>query len=401
MFEIFSAILAGIALGCVTGLVPGVHVNLVALVLVSLAVKVAGIFSTLSICVIIISTAITHTFLDAIPGIFLGAPDESMAMGALPGHRLLLKGRGYLAVVCTLVGSLGSLVVGILMFYFLAKAIGFLYPHIKDSTGYLLIAIIGYLIVIERSWKKKLLSLLFLCLSGGLGFLVFDLEMNQPLFPLLSGLFGVSLLLSSLKDKTSIVKQTSDSKLSLSNKNLVKALFGCSFTGFIAAFLPGFGSSQAAVLAKEMVGDLGDEGFLVMVGGINTANMLLSIATFLMIGKARNGAIVSVQELIGEIGLHEVLVFLSVTLVVAGLATMLALRATRLFSKLVEKVNYSKLILSIVGLIVVMSLVFDAWLGFVILTVATGLGYVAGRQNVAKSHLLGCLILPVISYFIL
>ncbi|MBT6774490.1 hypothetical protein HOA91_03905, partial [Candidatus Woesearchaeota archaeon] len=41
--------------------------------------------------------------------------------------------------------------------------------------------------------------------------------------------------------------------------------------GFIAAFLPGFGSSQAAIVATNIVGDIGDEGFLALVGGINTA----------------------------------------------------------------------------------------------------------------------------------
>ena len=90
--QILIAILIGVTAGTFTGLTPGIHVNLVALILVSMSPFLASYFSLISIAVIILSCAITHTFIDSIPSIYLGAPDSDQALTVLPGHRLLRKG---------------------------------------------------------------------------------------------------------------------------------------------------------------------------------------------------------------------------------------------------------------------------------------------------------------------
>ena len=53
--------------------------------------------------------AITHTFIDFIPSIFLGAPDEDSVLSILPGHKLLLKGYAYTGIILTLYGSATAL----------------------------------------------------------------------------------------------------------------------------------------------------------------------------------------------------------------------------------------------------------------------------------------------------
>ena len=39
---------------------------------------------------------------------------------------------------------------------------------------------------------------------------------------------------------------------------MIKSVSAASGVGFIAAFLPGFGSSQAAIVATNIVGDVGE-----------------------------------------------------------------------------------------------------------------------------------------------
>ena len=97
-FQILTAVLLGIFAGIITGLIPGIHINLISLLLVSLSGYFLGFTHPLILGVFIISMAVTHTFLDIIPSIFLGAPDADTALAVLPGHRLLLKGMGYEAV---------------------------------------------------------------------------------------------------------------------------------------------------------------------------------------------------------------------------------------------------------------------------------------------------------------
>ena len=73
----------GVITGIATGLLPGLHVNNIALILLSLSGVIIGAFSflfeygiseqfiLLLICVYIISVSISHTFHDVIPTTFL------------------------------------------------------------------------------------------------------------------------------------------------------------------------------------------------------------------------------------------------------------------------------------------------------------------------------------------
>ena len=120
LLVIFFCVL-GVFTGIATGLLPGLHVNNIALILLSLSgAIIAGFgflfeygitreFILVLICVFIISTSISHTFHDVIPSTFLGAPDGDMALSVLPAHSLLLEGKGYEAVALSAMGSYGAI----------------------------------------------------------------------------------------------------------------------------------------------------------------------------------------------------------------------------------------------------------------------------------------------------
>ena len=397
---IIIALLLGVGSGIFTGLIPGIHVNLIAVLVLSLSAFLLKIADPLVIAVYIISLAITHTFLDSIPSIYLGAPDEAQALNVLPGHRLLNRGEGHNAIVYTLIGSFGALILSFILFPVFLISMEKLYPIVKDIMGYILIIIMAYMIVKDHG--KWLKSLVLFLLAGILGLTVFSIpQLKQPLFPLLSGLFGFSILVVSLMQKSKIPKQNHQAPLTISKKNIAKSVSAASGVGFIAAFLPGFGSSQAAIIATNIVGDIGDEGFLSLIGGINTANMVISIGTAYVLSKARNGAILAVNELLGGVGFQEMILFLAVALVAGGIAVLLTLRISLVFSKYIVRVNYMAVVLGIIIFITILTFVFDGFLGLVVLLVATAIGLLASSWNIGKNHLMGCLILPVILYFIL
>ena len=399
ILEIFLALFLGVLCGIITGLIPGIHVNLVAVLLVSFSAVLLTYTSPLVLAVFIISLAITHTFLDAIPSIYLGAPNEAQALNVLPGHRLLLKGLGHNAIMYTVIGALGSLLLSMILFPLFIFSMGKLSPIVSVIVGYLLIGIMAYMILKDKG--KQLKALVVFLLSGVLGLLVFNIpNLKQPLFSLLSGLFGFSILIESLRQKSAIPKQKT-APLNLSKKNLVKSVSAASGMGFVAAFLPGFGSAQAAIVATNVVGDIGDEGFLTLVGGLNTASMAISIAAAYILQKARNGAIVAVNELMGGVGFKEMILFMGVALVAGGVASLLTIYFSKVFAKHIVKVNYTKLLSGIIIFITLLTLYFDGFIGLAILLTATAIGLVTSAFGVGKNHLMGCLILPVILYFVL
>jgi putative membrane protein len=395
-YEIILAVMFGIGLGIITGLIPGVHVNLISIILFSLSFFLLKFIAPITLAVVIISMAVTHTFLDTIPSVFLGAPDSNNVLSVLPGHKLLLKGRGYEAVMLTVVGSLGGLIVSVLLVPLLIKLVDFIYPIINEKIGYLILLTVVFLVFRD---KMRLKALCVFLLAGVFGIVVLNLNgLKEPLFPLLSGLFGTSMLLLSVNESTKIPKQEiTEIKLD----NYGKAL-GCSVvSGWICSFMPGLGPSQAAIIASTFVKDLGNKGFLILVGGLSTVNMVLSFVTLYVLDKARNGAVVTVSKIIGELSLNYFLLFLGATLVVGGLATILACSLSKQFSKFIVKVNYKFLCLSIVSLIVVLVGIISGMFGLVVLFISTFLGMYVALSGVGRNHMMGCLLLPVMLFFLL
>jgi putative membrane protein len=138
-----------------------------------------------------------------------------------------------------------------------------------------------------------------------------------------------------------------------------------------------------------------------MIGGINTVNFTFSLVTLYALEKARNGAVVAVLEILKSIDLIGLVVFLAAALIAGGIATFLAMYLTRGFSKYITKINYQMLCVLVISLIVLLVVYFSSWIGLLVLVVSTFIGMLPSFTGVKKSLAMGCLLLPVILFFIL
>ena len=93
--------------------------------------------------------------------------------------------------------------------------------------------------------------------------------------------------------------------------------------------------------------------------------------------------------------------FLGIALTVGGISVILAIYISKIFSKFIVKVNYANIVWSIIIFITCLTIIFDGFLGLFILITATAIGIATSMWGVGKNHLMGCLILPVILFFIL
>jgi putative membrane protein len=397
--SIIIAIAIGILFGIATGLTPGVHVNLVSLLLLTVSPFLLKFTSPIVLCCFIIAMAVTHTFLDTVPSIFLGASDSEKVVNILPGHRLLLEGKGFEAVKITITGSLLALILAVILTPLMIPVSVWVDPYLKRFMGLLLIAITLFMILKD---KKRLLNLLIFLISGVLGLFVLNMpSLKDPLFPLLSGLFGISMLLMSISEKVSIPKQQFSDSISISKGETAKAVTAGTFAGMLTGFFPGVGPAQGAVLASQLTRKISDYGFMMLVGGIGTVNFIFSLVTFYTIEKARNGAVIVVQELLQSCTAGTIAVFMCVALIAGGIGTILTLRISKVFASLVSKVNYSILAGCVAVFVTILVFIFCGWLGILVLTVSTAIGIIPALTGTARNHQMGCLILPVILFFVL
>ena len=129
---------------------------------------------------------------------------------------------------------------------------------------------------------------------------------------------------------------------------------------------------------------------------INTVSMILSLITLFTIEKARNGSIIVVQQLLKNIDMNTLILFLSVALIAGGIATFLTMYISRIFSKIMNKVNYSFLSIAIIIFVCFMVFYFSGFIGLLILIVATAIGLLPNIVNVSRSNSMACLLIPII-----
>jgi len=395
--EIFIAILLGCIAGTFTGLTPGVHINLVSLLILTFSVFLLKFTSPLLIAIFIISMSITHTFTDFISSTYLGAPADDTALAVLPAHRMLLEGMGHEAVKLTVIGSLLCLIISIILTPVLVIAVPIIFSYLKDYVGWLLLAVVIFMIFREESIDKKFWAFVVASLSSILGLIVFSIpNLKDPLLPMLSGLFGVSVLLLSLTQKVALPIQRATEMVKVKTANMLKALGSGVFSGSLVSIFPGLGPAQAAILAGQIVGEIEVFSYLILVGGINTVSMILSLVTLFTIQKARNGSIIVVQQLMNNVSVSVLMLFLAVALAAGAIATFLTLYVSKVFSAIMNKVNYSLLSISIIAFVALMVIYFSGPLGFLILVVSTFIGLIPNIVNVSRTNSMACLLVPVI-----
>ncbi|MBI3027346.1 tripartite tricarboxylate transporter permease [Candidatus Woesearchaeota archaeon] len=395
--ELIIAVLLGVLSGVITGLTPGLHINLVALILFSLSPILLGYTNVLAVASFIIAMSITHTFTDFISATYLGAPADDTALAVLPAHRMLLQGMGHEAVKLTVIGSLLCLILTIMLSPLLIITVPLIFSYLKDYIGWILFAVVVFMILREENMNKRFWAFVVVALSGILGLIVFNIpNLKDPLLPMLSGLFGVSVLLLSLTQKTVLPIQRTTEMIKIKTKNMFKALGSGIFSGSIVSIFPGLGPAQAAVVASQLVGKIDAFSYLILVGGINTVSMIISLVTLFTIEKARNGSIIVVQQLIGIIDTSTLIMFFAVVLASGGIATFLTLHASKVFSSAINNINYQVLMIFIILFIGAIVLYFSGLVGFLILIIATFIGLIPNIAEVSRSSSMACLLVPII-----
>ncbi len=432
------SVLAGCLMGVVSGLIPGLHSNNFAMLLVSVSpLLIESGIPAIYIIFMILANCITHTFHDIIPAIYLGVPNSDMALAVLPGHQLLLNGRGPEAIRLSAMGSAGSVIVSIILLLPFGILLYTIYPLIQDYIGWMLLFIALLMIITEKGeyvpgqgslvrYRHIFYAFVVFVLSGLLGIFAFGkenlanslFESDSPsiLLPLLSGLFGASQLIVSLTTGSVIPPQRT-SLITLPVNRTIKAIASGSFAGSFVAWLPGVSSSVATLLAEQVSRIRGNQNsgsiasedpldeareFIVSVSGVNTANAVFGLFVFFFIGRARNGAIVAISSFLepSAIDIPIILILLCVVILASMFSYYSTIRIGNTIHLFMEKIDYRKLSIAVLTGLVIMVAVFTGVFGIIIFLMATSIGLLPSFMHVRKSNAMGVILLPVILYFL-
>ncbi len=417
------AVIGGIGIGTIAGLLPGVHVNNTSAILLGISpvLAAAGVQPTYIAAAIVAST-VAQSFLDIIPAIFLGAPDDATILAVMPGHRMLLDGRGIEAVRLSAAGSGLAIVVSMLLILPLAILFGSIYPLIWDNMALILLAISMFIILSNKSdspfpeaserTKKIMKGTLIFFAAGLLGVLSFAIEPGlvplisiaapTVLLPLLSGLFGAPMLLLSSLAEPEIPRQGHHDFAMSGGEIGQSALLG-TVAGAMVSWFPavsaGVATSVTGMFSKQ--DEDADRRYLISVSGVNTANAVFSLVALYVIGKPRSGAVAAAQELLGgAIDYGTFVLFIVVVCMTGMLSYLIVLWIGAYAAEAFGKINYRRMNRCVLLFLCAMCLLMTGMMGLAIFLIAASVGMAAHLLKVKKTCLMGVLLLPCILYFL-
>lgn len=391
---ILGFVLAGIALGTMSGLTPGLHANNFALLLAGIAPSIPA--PPLYIGAAMLAAGVTHTFLDVVPALALGVPDPAFAPSALPGHKLVLQGRGREALRMSAMGSAIAVALAVPLAIPITLGMQRFYPYIAANLSLVLGIVIVLLIITERTMAGRVGGAIALGASGVLGILTLDvpaggvLPAGDMLSPLFAGLFGAPILIEAISG--SGVPPQGDEQITTSRGFVVIVAGVGTLAGALVGYLPAISGAIAAAAALVVLPHRGPRAFIVATSGVSTANTVFALFALVALGSPRTGVLVAVESANVP---HNLPVLLGSVAIAAGAGFCLVLLLGDRYLALAGSIDNVVLSVSVLAFLCVLVFAFTGTVGVGIFAVSTLVGLVPGRFGARRVSCMGVLLVPL------
>lgn len=416
---LLGAALAGTLFASVLSCLPALHITNVAGLLILLSARGQGRIPDEVLAMFMLGLVVGYGMVNAIPSIFLGAPDESTIFVVLPGQRYLMERRGFEASVLTGVGSLGGLAVLLL----LAPAMPLVLPWVRVIVGphlhWILGAIIAYMLLSEwpkgsdrgktrlakllDGWRSLFAGLLTFLLSGLLGFVLIygnlvPVEMGfQNLMPAFVGLFAIPWVVQNLLSQTRMPVQVQGPSVDLSPGLIARGVGAGALGGLFAAFFPVVTGGIGGLVAGQATAQRDDRLFLISQGTSKLIYYVGALVFFFVPGlHLTRGGVAGMLSILYRP--HRPATYwtaIAVTLICGALAFGLLLWLSRWASQLVTRVDYRLVSAGTLVLLVGGVLTVSGWGGLLIAVTATAIGLIPVLWGSRRMNCMGVLLLPL------
>ena len=459
IISVLLASAAGTGAGFCTGLVPGLHVNNLAAVVVAGSASVTGLFTYLGhlsgfydeallVACFLVAAMVAHMFSESIVATYLGIPSGDN-ISLLPAHRLAKEGLGARAILSSADGSLAGAVLGLSLLLPVCMLLGppvNAYDSLRVVMGFAVAILSSLLVASEgfgrpRAHRRVLLGLVFFFLSGVLGIIVLDtnyfaasipdlpwmqsgfVPKSALLLPLFAGLFGVPTLLLSIgqnrSSETITVRDSSHCRL-VERRPVIRLreIATSSIGGVLVGWIPGVTSGSSAALCASAVKGAAPEGgrseeaarFIWLYSAISSCGAVLSVGALFVIARARSGIMQAVVHFMED----DITLASDRGIVYPACAILLSMLASAAISHIaIRSISGAPLIrlqktlcsrgTAIASLVFVMSLVLvlTGLRGGLVLFAAVTLGLLPPLCGSRRINLMGCLLLPICITFLM
>lgn len=408
LVAVVFVILLGCMIGTVTGLLPGLHVNTVAPMVLGVTLLlpafVSGLGPGMLAALLLFSVALTHTILNVIPTLAAPIPDGDETLILLPVQRMAQQGRAVEALSLSVRASwLGGLVAAIVALLVLQLwPLGA--PKIPQRGAIWGVTAVVLLLIIRH--PRPFHAVALFVLAGTAGWLLLPVTIVGPLggdgtilLPAFAGLFGAPLLLIALSEDLGPDAPTDEAALAAGPSRIAAWLgTGC---GLLVALFPGLTSATAGAVGRALRQPVNDAEEVTMLSAVDTANVVGNTAALLVWGATRSGASAAAQVAEPRLTLSGAGLLAALTVATLIAATWIAAWGTirfgpRLVTRL-RRIDPHRLALFGVLLLALIVLVHSGPLGITVAAALIPLGLLPHHWGAPRALLMGFLLVPYLA----
>lgn len=417
-FALLVIALIGAVAGCGLALLPGLHVfNVAGLALLLWTHGAAGLTDQ-GLAMFLLGALVGWAVVNVIPAVFLFAPDDANVVIVLPTTKYLMRGRGSEAAILVGAGSLGALLGLVLLSPVLDEALRPLRAIIQPHTGWMIVAIIAFMLLGEwprandlapplrrllSAWAYLGAGLLTFVLSGLLGFVLLyrsPIAVESAfvnLMPAFIGLFAVPGLMQILLFGATPPPQATTWPAEVEPRLLLRGSLTGLSGGLFASVLPVVSGGIGGLLAGHATAQWNERLFMISLGASKVAYYVGSLLLLFVPGLTltRGGMAWMLSSVYVPYGWH------SYWLAVAGIALAGAFSfgalvvLARATATLINRINVRWIAGASLLLAAVIALGFTGWGGLAIMAVATTVGLIPVIVGGRRLNCLGVLLLPI------
>lgn len=400
--------------------IPALHVYNVAGLILILSIKFKNLIPTEYLPAFMMAMIVTYSFLNTIPSVFLGAPDDSAVFIVLPGQKYMLESRGFEAVSIISIGGLAGILLLVITtpvaFYLFPKVVRILSPHMF----WILALILIYMIMSEwpkgmeraktrlgnfwDAWKGLSAGILTIILSGFLGIIIFNksllpLDISfQNIMPAFVGLFATPWLITNILAKVEIPSQYISNSVELNRNLIIRGGIAGFLGGMFAALFPVVTGGIGGLLAGHATAQRDERIFILSQGVSKTVYYVGAFLLFFVpsLNITRGGLAWMISPLYSPHTINDYWLAISAMLISAGLAFIITLYYSKIIIKLIEKINYTSISWFVLFLLVIIVFALTGFMGLFIMIVSTAIGLIPVLFNSRRMNCMGILLIPII-----
>ena len=411
--------LGGAVLASFLACIPALHIYNVAGLLILLNANAGEALSPEATAMLFLGLVTGYAVVNTVPSVFFSAPDDSTLFVVLPGQKYLMQRRGYEAVVLAGLGSLGGIVVLVL----LAPVASWVFPAVRailqPHVPWILVAVMAYMLMSEwpkgtdraptawgklaEAWTSLAAGLITFLLSGLLGLILMYRSLvpvtvaYQGLLPAFIGLFAVPWIVQNLVARVEIPPQHVSASVDVTPGQVARGVAAGAMGGLFAAFFPVVTGGIGGFLAGHATAQRDDRLFIISQGTSKVVYYVGGLLLFFVPGLhlTRGGMAWMLSTLYSAHAPDTYFLATAAIVLAGGVSFFLLLGLARGVIALLNRLPYRTVSLATLAVLLVIVAGMTGPGGLLICAVATGIGLIPVLWGSRRMNCMGVLLLPI------